>query len=93
MRYRASSYAVYRSRDDRYRFQQLATFEEHLDWDRYWLGPEMTDFRVLHSSWYQVPVVYSWWDLSAGGTLLGAPQRTGNGRGGNGTAVADAESA
>ena len=27
----------------------------------------MTDFRVLHSSWYQVPVLYSWWDHTAGG--------------------------
>ena len=62
LRYGASSYAVYRSRDDRYRFQQLAAFEEQLDWERYWDGPEMTDFRVLHSSWYQVPVLYGWWD-------------------------------
>ena len=29
LRYGASSYAVYRSKDDRYRFQQLAHFEEH----------------------------------------------------------------
>ena len=28
MRYGASSYAVYRSREDRYRFQQFATFAE-----------------------------------------------------------------
>ena len=36
MRYGASSYAVYRARDDRYRFQQLAAFDNHLDWARYW---------------------------------------------------------
>ena len=30
----------------------------------------MTDFRVLHSSWYQVPVLYGWWDLTAGGALV-----------------------
>ena len=59
LRYGASSYAVYRSRDDRYRFQQLAEFEEHLDWERYWEGPEMTYFRASHSSWYQVPVLYA----------------------------------
>ena len=28
LRYGASSYAVYRSRDDRYKFQQLASFED-----------------------------------------------------------------
>ena len=45
LRYGASSYAVYRSRDDRYRFQQLAEFEEYLDWERYWEGQEMVFFR------------------------------------------------
>ena len=72
LRYGASSYAVYRARDDRYKFQQLAAFEEKLDWERYWAGPEMTDFRVTHSSWYQVPVLYGWWDLTAGGALVTA---------------------
>jgi hypothetical protein len=92
MRYGAASYAVYRSYDDRYRFQQLANFEEHLDWDRYWLGREMTDFRVRHSGWYQVPVLYGWWDLTAGGTLLTTPPKSGDGRG-NGVGVPDGESA
>jgi hypothetical protein len=67
MCYGATSYSVYRARDDRYKFQQMATFEDHSDWDRYWGGPEMTDFRVVHSSWYQVPVVYGWWDLTLSG--------------------------
>ena len=70
LRYGATSYAVYRGRDDRYRFQQFAAFEDKLDWERYWEGPELTDFRVIHSSWYQVPVLYSWWDLTAGGGLV-----------------------
>jgi hypothetical protein len=69
LRYGASSYAVYRARDDRYKFQQLAAFSEHLDWQRYWDGPEMIDFRARHSGWYQVPVLYGWWDLTAGGGL------------------------
>jgi hypothetical protein len=69
MRYGASSYAVYRSRDDRYKLQQFATFAEHLDWERYWEGPEMIDFRARHSGWYQVPVLYGWWDLTAGGQI------------------------
>ncbi len=81
LRYGASSYAVYRARDDRYKFQQLAHFAEHVDWERYWDGPEMTDFRVIHSSWYQVPVLYGWWDLTtSGGVALDAvPIAVGNG--------------
>jgi hypothetical protein len=91
LRYDASSYAVYRQRDDRYRFQQLASFARYVDWERYWEGPEMTAFRVEHSSWYQVPVLYGWWDLTASGGLVEetlwsppAPTPAGNGHGGNG---------
>jgi len=90
MRYGASAYAVYRSRDDMYRFQQFAAFADHLDWDRYWLGPEMIDFRARHSGWYQVPVTYGWWDMIVGGSLLTAPPKSGNGRG-NGARVAGGE--
>jgi hypothetical protein len=73
LRYGAGSYAVYRSHDDRYRFQQLAAFEEKLDWERFWEGPEMSYFRTVHSSWYQVPVLYGWWDLSTSGGLTVEP--------------------
>jgi hypothetical protein len=91
LRYGASAYAVYRSQEDTYRFQQLATFPEHLDWERYWDGPEMTEFRVRHSGWYQVPVLYGWWDQTAFGTTEGAPAAqpapgAANGRG-NGSLV------
>jgi hypothetical protein len=86
LRYGATSYDVYRARDDRYRFQQLAAFEDYLEWDRYWEGPEMTFFRASHSSWYQVPVLYGWWDHTAGGSVLAGPLPDadaghGNGRG------------
>jgi|SRR5271166_4305458 len=81
LRYGADSYAVYRARDDRYKFQQLAAFAEHLDWERYWYGPEMTEFRVRHSSWYQVPVLYGFWDLTAAGSVLAEALPTGNGHG------------
>jgi len=81
LRYGAESYAVYRSRDDLYKFQQLASFSEHVDWVRYWEGPEMTYFRARHSSWYQVPVLYNWWDHTAGGSLVTAPDGHGNGHG------------
>jgi len=92
LRYGATSYAVYRSRDDRYRFQQLAAFEEHLEWERYWDGPEMTYFRASHSSWYQVPVLYGWWDLKASGAVSEDALLAGNGHGdggGRGSAVGD----
>ena len=85
LRYGAGSYAVYRSRDDRYRFQQLASFAEHLDWERYWEGPEMVHFRANHSGWYQVPVLYGWWDLTAVGAVA-AEQGAANGRGNGVTA-------
>ena len=29
----------------------------------------MIDFRTRHSSWYQVPVLYGWWDLTASGAI------------------------
>jgi hypothetical protein len=95
LRYNASSYAVYRARDDRYKFQQLASFAEHLDWERYWHGPEMTDFRIIHSSWYQVPVLYGWWDLTTTGGTAKELVANGNGHGasnghaGNGAPISE----
>jgi hypothetical protein len=89
LRYGASSYAVYRSRDDRYRFQQFAAFPEHIDWQRYWDGAEMIYFRASHSGWYQVPVLYSWWDLAcSGGVDERQAPSAGNGHG-NGQRVGD----
>jgi hypothetical protein len=87
LRYGATSYSVYRSRDDRYRFQQLAAFEDKLDWERYWEGPEMTLFRVKHSSWYQVPVLYGWWDRTAGGGVEVRPAVANGHANGGGVAV------
>ena len=89
LRYGASSYAVYRQRDDRYRFQQLAAFEEYLEWERFWEGPEMTFFRASHSSWYQVPVLYGWWDRTAHGAVADQATLLANGHG-NGAAVGPA---
>jgi hypothetical protein len=92
LRYGAGSYAVYRSRDDRYKFQQLAYFERHLDWERYWDGPEMTELRVRYSGAYQVPVLYGWWDLTVSGGLVEQSAIAGNGHSdghGNGVAAGD----
>ena len=53
LRYGASSYAVYRQRDDRYRFQQLAHFERYSDWERYWEDPR--DDRLPRAPLQLVP--------------------------------------
>src|SRR5215207_3266466 len=67
LRYGATDYRVYRSRDDRYKFLQLATFEDKLEFERYWYGEDFSDWRRDYSSWYQVPVVYAWNELVVSG--------------------------
>ena len=47
LRYGARSYSVFRYRDDRYKFLQTAEFEHKAQFERYWRGPEFTEFRVL----------------------------------------------
>jgi quinol monooxygenase YgiN len=77
LRYGGTSYHVYRYRDDRYKFLQVATFEDKLDWERYWGGPEFTRWRALHNGWYQVPIVYQWTDIAAEGSLPRDPVASG----------------
>jgi len=79
MRYGATAYSLYRSRDDRYKFLQTASFENKMDWERYWNGPEFIDFRVLQGSHFQVPVVYQWTDLITQGHFADEPVHMGNG--------------
>jgi hypothetical protein len=43
----------------------------------------MVYFRAQHSSWYQVPVLYGWWDLSAHGALGADIAISGNGANGH----------
>ena len=69
LRYGATDYAIHRSRDDRYRFLQMSTFKDKLDWERYWYGDEFSAWRADFSSYYQVPVVYIWNDLVLGGGI------------------------
>jgi hypothetical protein len=67
LRYGAVDYDVYRNADDTYKFLQTATFERKLDFTAYWEGPEFIEFRSRYSSWYQVPVIYSWaWHVASG---------------------------
>jgi hypothetical protein len=69
LRYGATEYRLYRSRDDRYRFVQDAAFESKLDWERYWYGEDFEAWRAEYSSFYQVPVLYVWHDLVTAGRL------------------------
>jgi hypothetical protein len=69
LRYGAIDYAVHRSLDDRYRFVQSATFPDHLDFERYWYGEEFGQWRADRSGWYQVPVIYGWWEKTSSGGL------------------------
>lgn len=67
LRYGGTDYAVYRSRDDRYKFLQLASFEDKLAWEAYWYGPEFNEWRAEHQGWFQVPIVYAFNDLIVSG--------------------------
>jgi len=71
-RYGATHYAVYRGRDDRYKFLQVADFNSKLEWERYWYGPEFEVFRTTCSSWFTVPLAYTWNDLVAVGGVKGS---------------------
>ena len=73
LRYGARSFSVYRYNDDRYKFLQTAEFEHKADFEAYWYGPEFIDFRIIASSWYQVPVVYGWTTLVTSGTVSTEP--------------------
>ncbi len=67
LRYGATEYAVFRSRDDRYKFNHTAYFESKAEWEAYWNGPEFIEWRGVYTSWYQVPVLYVWNDVIASG--------------------------
>ena len=69
LRYGASEYAVYRSREDAYRITQTANFDDHADFERYWYGEDFSIWRADYSGWYQVPVVYTWSDLIQRGAI------------------------
>jgi antibiotic biosynthesis monooxygenase len=73
LRYGARDYTVHRDRDDRYRITQYAYFDSLEAWERYWNGPEFTDFRMVYSSFYQVPLLPSWLELVAHGQTKAEP--------------------
>jgi len=69
VRYGGTEWEVYRSRDDAYKFLQLASFAEKDAFEAYWYGEEFVEWRGRYSSWYQVPVLYTWQDLVGRGGL------------------------
>ena len=69
MRYGATRYAVHRNLDDRYKITQMTWFDSHDDWYRYWDGPEMIEFRALHSGHFQIPLKYGWNEELVAGEL------------------------
>ena len=69
LRYGATQYRVHRSRDDAYKFLQLASFDSKVDFERYWYGEEFSYFRTDVAGWYQVPILYTWNDVVVAGSL------------------------
>jgi quinol monooxygenase YgiN len=77
LRYGATDYRVYRSRDDEYKFTHMVSFEDKSQFEAYWYGPDFNQFRAAYSSYYQVPVLYVWQDLLVQGQLDEAPAAAG----------------
>jgi quinol monooxygenase YgiN len=69
LRYGATRYEVFRSRDDRYKFLLSIDFDDHAGWNAFWFGEEFTDWRTACSSWYTVPLLYVWQDLVTRGEV------------------------
>jgi quinol monooxygenase YgiN len=69
LRYGAFDYELRRSRDDSYRFVQSATFEDSAHFYAYWEGEEFIDFRTRYMGWFQVPVLYEWFERVTHGQL------------------------
>ena len=65
----ATGWAFFRSKEGLLDFSQWAFFDTKLDFERYWYGEEFGAWRADYSSWYQVPVVYTWADLVLVGGL------------------------
>jgi len=69
LRYGATQYQVHISNDDRYKITQMTWVPNKTAWYRYWDGPEMIEFRARNMGKYQIPIVYSWADEIATGSL------------------------
>ncbi len=70
LRYGATEWSLHRSKDDRYKILQIVGFTNKTEFERWWQGPEMIQFRAITSGWYQVPLVYTPHDLVGGGRVV-----------------------
>lgn len=61
--YGATSWSVQRSGDDTYQFRHMIGFESKKDWELFWDGAEMRQFRAYNSGTYQAPVQYTWFSV------------------------------
>jgi hypothetical protein len=59
LRYGATSYHVYQSHEDPYKFFHWTAVPTKLVWEQYWYGQEFGLWRAEHAGWYQVPVTYT----------------------------------
>jgi len=44
-----------------------------MDFEAYWYGPEFNQWRANYSSWYQIPILYTWNDLIIEGGMTLEP--------------------
>ena len=58
LRYGATEYWVYRRATTATCSSSTRCSRTTHDFERYWYGPEFSDWRAEYASWYQVPVVY-----------------------------------
>jgi len=79
LRFGAKSWALLRSRDEPALFRQLAFFNSHLEFERYWNSEEMAEARIRASGYYQLPVVPHWNDEIGAGVLREAEEGAGAG--------------
>jgi len=70
--YGATGWALLRSGNDPQQFMQLALFPNKLDFERYWLSPEIAEYRVQAQGLFQVPVLPEWYTVEGNGSVIGA---------------------
>src|SRR3954463_1287777 len=73
LRYGATDYRVYRSRDDMYKFLHRAPWGDKSGGEAYGYGPDLNQFRAQYPGYYQVPILYVWNDMIIQGALDEAP--------------------
>ncbi|HMS72967.1 MAG TPA: hypothetical protein PKB03_08020 [Baekduia sp.] len=72
-RYNATWWSVHRSVEDAYSMRLQVAFPSKQDWDLFWNGSEMQTFRAHNSGAYQVPLMYSWFDVVTEGPDVVTP--------------------